>query len=453
MRSSLSVADDAHSAKRLSAAASLIVLSLPLFVTFLYVRAFSVEMPFMDDWDIAIPQLAHLETGTLRWSDINVQHNESVILFPQLVYLAAARLAGYQVLGPIYISFAFLCGSLSVLILFFRRLRLPGRWSLLWFLPVSVSFMSWRQSEGLLWSTHLLNTTALFFTLLTLYCCLDAHRSRLHFAAAAASAGIASFSMASGVLSWPIGWICLALLAPPAAPRSRLWRIAAWSLLGGLCVTCFLLDRPAHSIGWQAGLSYARSHLGTVGRYSLIYLGSPFSHDPDWAVLAGAAFLAIAVFSVYLTVAKGLRQDGVPPAVLLIPYVLMALGPLLLFRLQLGSGEAISSRYVTLVSVGPVGVYFCLLALLRKTPAARYLLVALAALFVLGTLDSYVSGLEDGRQNRMDLIQCAALVRDFRQHAPEDLDCAYPEPEAILGRAAYLERRHWSLFQWRNGHQ
>ncbi|HUI57211.1 MAG TPA: hypothetical protein VLY04_19680 [Bryobacteraceae bacterium] len=441
----------AYSLGRLSTAVVLAVLFLPICITFLYVRAFSVEMPFMDDWDIVIPQLAHIETGTLHWSDINVQHNESVILFPQLVYLAAARLLGYQVLAPIYISFGFLCGSLLVLFLFFRRLRLPGRGSLLWFLPVSVFFMSWRQSEGLLWSTHLLNTMALFFSLLALYCCLDAHRSRLFFAAALVSTGIASFSMASGVLSWALGWIYLALLSPSEARRARLWRVAAWSLFGALCCICFLFDRPVHSIGWHAGLSYAWSHLGTAGRYGLIYLGSPFSHDPDRAVLAGAAFAIIAVVSVYFTIAKGLRQAAVSASLLLIAMVLFSLGPLLLFRMQLGSEEAISSRYVTLLSVGPVGVYFCLIALLHKTPAARYLLVALAALFVLGTVDAYASGLEDGRENHADLIQCAAIVRDYHHRAVEDLECAYPEPQAILGRAAHLERHRLSLFRWSDG--
>jgi hypothetical protein len=438
---------DGEATRRLLHRAPLVILLLPVFITFLYVRAFAVEMPYCDDWGIGIPQLPHLGTGSLAWSDLDVQHNESQILFPQLVHLATAKVARYRVLIPIYISYFFLCGSLFVLFLLFRRLRPPGRWSMLWFLPVSVFFMSWRQSEGLLWSTHLLNTMAVFFSLLALYCCIHAHRSPYFSAAATVSAWMAAFSMASGVLIWAIGWIYLAVSGRLEVPKARLRRLAGWSLMGGACVTCFMLDRPPHSIGWQAGIAYALAHLGTAGQYTLIYLGSPFSHDPDRAIWAGTAFVFVAAVSVYFTIGKALRQDGVLAALLLIALVTMTLGPLLAFRLDLGPEEAISSRYVTLGSLAAIGVYFCLLALIHRTAAARYLLVVLAALFALGVVDSYVSGLEDGRENRAYETNCAAIVRDFHHRSPDELECANPDAQGILGSISYLERHHLSLFR------
>ena len=440
------VPDRAQPAKRLIQSASLVILFLPVLITFLYVRAFSVEMPYADDWGLVIPQLMHLGTGSIGWSDLNIQHNESVILFPQAVGLAAARLAGYQALVLIYMSYLFLCGSLGVLFFLFRQLPLTGRWSTLRFLPVSVFFMSWRQSEGLLWSTHLLNTMALFFSLVALYCCIHAHRSHFFFATAMVSACVATFSMASGVLVWPIGWIYLAVSGGFEVPKTRLQHLAAWSLVSVVCVTCFVLDRPAHSIGWRAGIAYVFANPGSAGQYILTYLGSPFNHDPDKAMLAGSAFVFIAALSVYSTIRKAFRQDGVLAALLLIALVAMALGPLLALRLDLGPEEAASSRYVTLGSLAPIGVYFCLLALVRKTPLARYLLIAMAALFVVGAVDSYVSGLEDGRENREYEINCAAIVRDFHHRAPDELECVNPDTRGILGYLAYLERHHLSLF-------
>jgi len=446
-RLSVSKLKNGSASERLCDGAALLLLLLPVLLTFLYVRAFAVELPYFDDWGIGIPQLTHLETRSFRWSDLNVRHTESVVLFPQMVHLTAARLARYGVLVTMYISCMFLCGSLGVLFLFFRRLRLPGRWSILWFLPVSIFFMSWRQSEGLLWSTHLVNTMALFFSLLALYGCVRAQESIDFFGAAIASAWVATFSMASGVLIWPIGWLYLAISGSLAAPRAGMRRVAIWTVSGGVCLACFVLDRAPNSVGWRPGIAYLRSNLGTAGQYILIYFGSPFNHDPGWAIWAGAVFVLAAVLTVYFAVRKTVRQDGVLAAMMLIALVTLALGPLLAFRLDLGAEEAVSSRYVTLGSLAAIGVYFCLLALKPKTPAARYLLIVMAALFLPGVVDSYASGLEDGRENRAYEIQCAAIVRDFRHRAPAELQCANPDAEGILVYMRYLERRHLSLFQ------
>ena len=176
-----------------------VLVFLPLLITLLYVRAFAVELPQQDDWDILGRQLPFITTQSLTWNDINVQLNESIIIFPELVYLAVDKLAGYRVLLPIYISYAFLSGCLLMLYLFFRLLDLPGRWNTLWFLPVSLFFMSWRQSESLIWSTHLANTMALFFLLLDLYCCIHAYRSPARFLSAILFAWVASFCMAGGL--------------------------------------------------------------------------------------------------------------------------------------------------------------------------------------------------------------------------------------------------------------
>src|SRR5438132_7912783 len=153
---------------------TIIILLLPVSVTFLYVQEFAVEIPMWDDWDFIVPHIQHLAAGQLQWSDINVQHNDALVFFPELVALGLARATGYQLTAAIYVSYLFLCGCLILLYLLFRLLRLPGRWSVLWFAPIALLFLGWRQSDSLLWSTMLMQTMALFFSLATLYCCTQA---------------------------------------------------------------------------------------------------------------------------------------------------------------------------------------------------------------------------------------------------------------------------------------
>ena len=431
---------------RLLRAALLAVLCLTALATLLYVRAYSVEFPLLDDWDIAIEQLPHLAAHSLSWSDINLQHSDSIILFPQMVSLAAAKLVGYRVLVIIYISYSFLCGSLWLLFRFFRVLDLRGRWSLLWFLPVSVFFLGWRQSEGLLWGTQLLNTMSLFFSLLALYGCLRAYRSFGLFAVAILSAWAASFSMASGRLTWVVGWFCLAVLGRPESRAIRRRYVISWSLFAGACGACFFRDRVSYSEDWPTGVPYVLSNSGAAVRYGLTYLGSPFTHEAGKAIYFGAILAVIAALTVFLTVRMTLRQEGAAGALVLIALVILALGALLTGRLGMGPEQALASRYVTLGNLAPIGVYFCLLALRNETRLARYLIAAMAALFLLGTFDSYSKGLEEGRESRAYDNRCAGIVRHFRQHELSDLECAYPDPQVILERAPFLERHRLSLF-------
>ena len=442
-----SAPDNSLSVRRPLRVAMLVtIICVPLLITLLYVRAFAVELPQLDDWDILGRQLRFIATESLSWSDINVQLNESIILFPQLVYLAIAKLAGYQVLIPIYISYAFLSGCLLMLYLFFRLLDLSGRWSMLWFLPVSLFFMSWRQSEGLLWSTHLVNTMALFFSLLALYCCVNAYRSRASFLSAIAFAWVASFCMSSGLLVWPLGWIYLTVPGRKEIPKPRFLYIASWSIFGLACATCFSLLQARYAVEWPTGIGYVFAHPGMAAQYCLNYLGSPFCND-EKTVYAGGVFVLIAALSVYLTIKKTLLQDGSRAALLLVALVVIALCLLLTRRLGMGPEQALSSRYVTLGSLAPVGVYFCLLALMRRTSVARYLMAPMVALFLLSVANSYVNGLKEGRASWKDATDCAAIVRNFHHREPSELGCAYPDPQSILDRAVFLERRHLSLFR------
>jgi hypothetical protein len=420
---------------------------LPVLITFLYIRTFAVEIPMWDDWDLFIPHFHHLAAGQLQWSDINSQHNESLVAFPLLVALSLAKLTGGQLLAEAYLSYLFLCGCLFFLFRFFRLLRLPGRWSVMWFLPVSVLFLGWRQSEGLLWSAHLVNSMSLFFFLAALYCCTQAYRVPIFFPTAILCAVIASFSMASGLLVWLFGAIYFAVVRPKDAPAERvIRRFVGWVVLGAVCSACFFLDYTPHLVPWPTGIAYVLANLRAAGEYALIYLGSSLSRSPQQALYAGIAFLLIALPSLFVALKKAREVDGLIPVLLLIGYVGTALGSILMGRLGLGVEQGFASRYVTLEALAPISVYFCLLALAHKITACRYLAGAMAALLVVGIFNSYGLGLEDGRKERARRTDCANAVKDFRHQDRNRFSCAYPDPGVVLERAPWLEKDHLSLF-------
>ena len=420
---------------------------LPVLLTFLYVHNLSVEVPIDDDWDLFVPHFEHLAAGQLQWSDINSQHNEALVVFPLAVSLVLARITGGRLLAVTYMSYVFLCGVLGVLFLFFRMLHLPGRWSVLWFLPASLVFLGWRQSQGLLWSTHLANTMALFFALAALYCCMRVRRAPIFFAAAIICAWIASFSVTSGLLVW--FWGAVALLISGTGKRrfdQLLRHFVGWVVLGAVCGLSFFFDVAPHRVPWPTGISFVLANPAAAIHYALTYLGSPLATTPLRAFFAGTVFVSMALPVVFLTWKRIRTDDGVLAGLLVAGYAVSTVVPVLIGRLGLGVEQAFSSRYVTLGALAPIGIYFCSLGLARTVTACRYLAAGMFLLLAVAIPNSYSSGLADGRKEWARRIGCAAAVRDFHHIDPRQLTCAYPAPEVILERAPFLEQYHLSLF-------
>jgi hypothetical protein len=419
---------------------AIFIVFLPVVLTFFYVFRLSVEMPWFDDWDIFVPPFYHQAAGNLHWSDINEQHNESLVMFPVAASLILAKITHGQMLAIIYLSYLFLSGSLVSLFLFFRMLRLPGRWSVLWFLPVSLLCLGWRQSEGLLWSTHLVNSMALFFTLASFYSCTRAVGGRVFLAAAIVCAWIASFSMASGLLAWIPGAIALGF-----AGRERLRFLIWWLLSAAVCIVCFLVDRAAYEVPWGTGIWYVVANSADAAKYALTYLGGSLAKTPSQALAMGIIVVVLAIPVLFLAL-RTTRADRFPPGLLLAVYTGVVVVALLDRRLGVGVEHAFDSRYVTLSTLMPIGLYFCSLELMKTRRSGRYLTGASIALMAFGIVHSYSAGLADGRDQRDFLTECAAAVKDFRQVDPERLECAYPKPTVVLERAPGLEQYRLSLF-------
>ncbi|PWU00628.1 MAG: hypothetical protein C5B51_24750 [Terriglobia bacterium] len=425
-----------------------LVLFVPIVVTFLYVRAFAVELPFQDDWDFIVPHVQDLATGQLSWSDINVQHNEALVLLPEVVMLVLARVSGYQLIVGIYANYLFVCGCLIILFLFFRLLRLPGRWSTLWFLPVSLLFMGWRQSDSLLWSTMLSQSMALFFALSALYCCTQAYRIRAFFPLAVLAGWSASFSLPSGLFVWPLGAIYFAVAGLKKGWAEQAIRyIAGWLVFGGICGALFILDHRPHIVPWPVGLAFVFAHPIEAAQYVSIYLGSPLSSTPNEALYTGFIFVLLALPALFFALRLAREIDGVLAALLLPAYVGIALGPLLYSRFGLGVEQGFTSRYVMTGVLAPTGIYFCLLALMRPAIECRYLVSALLVLLVSGILHAYPFGLREGRQEWSNRTNCARVIRNFRESEPRQFLCAYPDPAIVLQRVPGMEANKLSLFR------
>jgi hypothetical protein len=446
----LSKEDSVRSARTVRSSSGLVdalVVLIPSLLTFFFIYTFAVEMPIQDDWDLFVPHFCHLAAGQLHWNDVVTQHNEHIVGFPLAASLMLSKASGGRFLSIIYLSYLFLCGSLGMLFLFFRMLALDGRFRALWFLPVAVLFLGWRQSEGILSATHVVITMALFFVLAALYCCFQVQRAPIFFPLAIMCAWIASFSMGSGNLVWIFGIPILATRRRDHMVVHQIVRWLTWWIFNAaLCITVFVLNLKSFLVGWPTGYAFVSEHPRDAFMYALIYLGGPLSSSPRESLFIGGALVAIALAALCFGLKTVLRSDAILAGTILAAYVFVALIPLLGRRLGLGIDQGFASRYVTTSALAPIGLYFSLLGLGRKSRACRYLAGGMLALLLAGIFNSYTSGLMVGPVDKTSRSACAEVLKTFPPADHRSLLCMYPDPGIVLDRAPLLQRFQLSLF-------
>jgi hypothetical protein len=237
-----------------------------------------VPVPFWDEWDTPGAQLASYYRGTLNFADLFSQHNEHRLLFPRLVWLPIAILAGWDVRHEMVLTFCFVClGSVGL----FKLLRFsggpaPGRAFV--FGLMNLLLFSPRQYETFLVGAQgqtFVPTFALVFALLM-------NLSRRSLAAKtivnAALALLSTYSFGNGMLVWflafPLDTQSASDLPASRASARIVWR-AAYALIAGLSIAAYFISYRHPPLSPPVVSPIA--HLPAFVRFVVCWIGSLFS--------------------------------------------------------------------------------------------------------------------------------------------------------------------------------
>jgi hypothetical protein len=236
-----------------------------------FVWAYSVNVPFEDDWTV-IPLLHSALHGTLTFGSIWTLHDENRILLPNLVFLVVG-LEAHDDLRIITIAAAvtFVAAFCGLLVLTRSYLSRPLSPVLVFSLgAVWFSISTW--GDGL-WAFQVGWYLIILFLITMLAALLGRaeHRS-LRIVLAGLSAVAASFSFIQGLALWPVGLVCI-LWVMPINPRqwSRRDRttVAGW-LTAGIAVTVAALwGYNSKSLGCSVSGAVSFSCHGTVTSFAL----------------------------------------------------------------------------------------------------------------------------------------------------------------------------------------
>lgn len=395
--------------------------ALPVFLYFLFLHKFAINVLFWDDWsNIAlVHQWLH---GSTPWSALWVQHNENRMLIPNLIDLLFSRIFSLDTVTTIVIDGGIMTASLVLVLLAYRRYSKRAL-SPLATLAASLVWLSLADYQNALWAFQL----AWYLVLICFAGCtyLLARPEGIRWPGLVSSlllAIIASFSSFQGLLIWPA--LLLGILLREGVSRKAL----TWVCVGAACGVIYFWGFTFTSIG-GGSVSGAIAHPWSSIRYFLELIGSVIPIDatghPQLHEALGATFVLASV-SIAIISVRDSRQRLAVPAVL-IGFALLFDLFITFGRASIGVLYATSSRFTmpNLVLVVALSLYPSTITMVVRGECRRYthllrvasnLLVSVLATIV--AVSGVFAGWQGGRSELQDRRLGAFVLVDLNNLSP-----------------------------------
>lgn len=320
---------------------------LPAIQMWHWVSSKWVPLPYWDEWFTPASQFESWYRGTLTWTEMFSQHNESRNFFPRLLYFSLQHFGGWDVRKEMRVVFLGVC-ALCLLLLSLLR-RTPGStpvsvligWSVMTFVcfaPVEV--------QNFLYGIEI----ETFFPGFALLVVAAINLSRLNFQTKAllnlTLAFVATYTFANGMLLWVLAW-------PLPSPNERLrWQgrarwLALYIFAGVLSVGAYFIDyqRPRN----HPPFASVGARLVDLIHYVILWTGNYFAGE-----LAGPFCLGIIVLGLFIgavsyslwTVWQRRDWQTFYPWLLLAAFACATVGITALGRVGFGVRQALDNRYV-----------------------------------------------------------------------------------------------------------
>ena len=420
-------------------AGALVLLSVPVLLAFLFVRAFGVNSLFADQWMIA-GNIERVVNGSFSLSEIWASHHEHVIVFPRLVMIALGFLTNYDVRFEMYVVAASLAATMLVYFLAFRRDFTGSIW---FFAPVAFLAMSLRQHGNMLWGFQITLVFALLFSVLTFFLLDrlrrdDVSESRA-FPLAILAAFVATFSSAPGLLAWPIGFVHLLLI------RAKKKLVLAWGGFGAAVWTVYFGILVEGAGGNSPFESLARP-LASADFFVTLLGGAMFG-ERSLAHGAGIVIAALVAVGFSLVLLRGsFWEDAFWMSVIF--FSLFSLAFVTAGRLDSGVEQALLSRYATFSIPATVGAYILLAKAVFAAgrSSAAFAAFGVIFVFIIASLPfAYLDGIRGGEHIRAGREEAVAVLSEYEERPDAEIEAAHGW-EGISDRAAALDRLGYGIF-------
>jgi hypothetical protein len=326
-----------------------LVALIPMVHLTYLVRHYSVEMPTLDDWEMA-PLIVNAHTGHLKWAEIFAQQQEARTVLPKLIFILSAADGHWDVRDQMMLSVVCCWLTAVGVFILLRRSRFgPSAIAVCFWLAVLTIFTPAKYELWIFASGFPSFFPALFLVAGLVALGSDRISTTWKFVLCGLLATASAFSLPNGLLAW--GLTFPALLLMRENPRWRSWLIA-WLGLCALCAATYFWSY--HKPGYLPDFAPAVSWIDYV-QFFLEFLGGGLAYaskdQPGFAAeLFGAVQLALFFPLLFYCLRRIRDRTFMAMAVPWLALALHSLGSALLAtlgRVGYGAPYALASRYVT----------------------------------------------------------------------------------------------------------
>jgi hypothetical protein len=368
-----------------------IVALVPMLHLTWLVRHYAVEVPTLDDWEMA-PLIVDAHTGQLKWADIFAQQQEARTVLPKLIFVLSAAAGHWDVRNQIMLSVVCCWLTAAGIFILLRRSGLGLAAIAICFWLAALTIFSTAQYELWIFASGFPSFfPALFLVAGLVVVGCERVTTAWKFVVCTMLAAASSFTLAHGLLLWGLTFPVLLIRHKVAAWR---WWLAGWLGACALCATSYFwgYHKPP-SLPAFAPVVSAMDYV----RFVLEFLGGGLAYAwKGHASFSGALFgtVQVALFFAALVYCLGRNRDRAflakaAPWFALALYsigsaILAALG-----RVSYGTQYALASRYV---------------------PFSIYLTIAVVALVALVVHENFST---DRSLRRWPVALCVILVAAY----------------------------------------
>ena len=426
--------------------------AVPVVGVLLQVALFHVDIPFSDQWEQSVPLLLKAYNGTLGLADWLSQHNEHRPLFSRLIWLTLAPFTHWNTGVELLISLIFGLATLALLLALSSRLSrafdLPAittLWPAIAWLFFSMSqYENWLQSYLLQWVLHIFGVVAGFALLASV------KTSTASFLGAVGMGLVATFTLAGGLLFWPLGFMILVWNCSVFATRFRR------AIYPALWIVTFIAVSAIYLTGFTLPGSRSLSLFGVddfpgIVLYFFSWLGAPLIIYVGSFVPGGLSLPLVAWLRTSIWPATRQQRLAVLPFLAVGAFSLANGFVISVARGSLSWQQALSPRYVIISSLFWVGV-IAVLHLRLWTPGHQDRHRDTICRSVLGGISvllcvSWFAGSFMGYKHRY--LPMLAAQNALRSGARDDatLLLIHDDPSVVRKLVAVIADLHLSLFR------
>jgi len=341
-----------------------------IYLTFL-VRRYGVNVPMLDDWEMA-PLIVKAHTGGLRFAEIFGQQEEARTIVPKIVFILSSR-GAWDVRDQMMLSIVICWLTAGGIFVLLRRLDLNLLALGLCFWLAVLTIFSLAQFELWIFAFGFPSFLIALYVVTGLVTIGAPFSTGMKFLICGALAAASSFTLPHGLLCWGVTFPILFLVQ--RVPRWPVW-LGLWLTLATMCSTLYFFGYEKQ--GYLPQFAPPAPLLEYV-RFVLIFLGSGLANSVTQnrsAVAATFGLLQLLIFLGALVVTAWRIRDRVflakvMPWIALGVYSLGSATLAALGRIAFGTEYAASSRYVTFALYLTVAV-IVLAAILFRELAARF---------------------------------------------------------------------------------